>query len=648
MPLSQLQSWCWVFLCAVLLLPGSVLAGGPILFDEATGTPLPWLEDHAVFHLETGALGALSNAEAVQIVREMFQVWADVPTARLTVQAGESLGKDITVEDVVFVDCGGFLALKFHCDAILRCISQGMQGCISPVAFDGDGSMFDLLFGPDSGVIGVSGILVSSIPGDPVPPFKIINSWTILNGDFVQEDSDTARQNLRGLVLHEAGHFLGLAHSSVNGDLARLSPIGGGIIGVLPADLSPTAQVLSPIDSLVTPPSDTKLPAGLSAMAQVLHPIDSLVTPSFDTVETMYPFLLADSTGVNTASTPEQDDRAAISALYPCTPETITAAKCSAELSATMGTITGRVFLQNGAPAQGVLVTARRVDDPTKSAVSQLSGATFAPRRCNAILDLNGDGVGDIRGLFGPCTMAGSRDECNLTNLGSVVNKPRPPICGFFVRGSSRASLARPIPADEENLFVLQGLAPGEYMVQASQVIAGRFASPVRSSFTPAPVIRSDDNTTFVFFPNPQTGEFYNGPATGCADPSSCGSESGNSLTDNPFAFTRIHIKAGETVNNINLTLNTGIRLGDVESDPGFDFCGLGDVNGDKRVDTQDIQTVLNALESTSGKADINQDGIVSYMDVSIITDLVTHQNIITRAMGAPFPSPEAFPTTCP
>jgi hypothetical protein len=123
------------------------------------------------------------------------------------------------------------------------------------------------------------------------------------------------------------------------------------------------------------------------------------------------------------------------------------------------------------------------------------------------------------------------------------------------------------------------------------------------------------------------------------------------SSSDNPFAFTRILVAAGQTVEDVNIFLNTGDTFSNEDgspgppfSSPGFDYCGLGDVGGqngtgppDGVVDDNDIFTVLRAKLQfdTDGtlneRADINEDGAITFLDVDTITDIV--------AMPRPFSS---------
>jgi len=145
-----------------------------------------------------------------------------------------------------------------------------------------------------------------------------------------------------------------------------------------------------------------------------------------------------------------------------------------------------------------------------------------------------------------------------------------------------------------------------------------------------------------AFFPNPQAGEFYNGLQEGCgSNTAPCGNESGDA-SDNPFAFTRIEVPAGGGVDNVNIFLNTSTAVADILENPGFNFCELGDVDGNGDVerlrdvdgdgipDQGDILAVVQAKEAFDAgqpfnqRADLNEDGSVTFLDIDIITDIVT------------------------
>jgi len=431
---ATLGRWGAAFLLGLCVLTGSARAGGPIVFNEEDGQTFPWLGNRAVYVVETGNLGAIENAQATELVTQAFQSWVDVPTADLQVQNLDGIlpseilapfKQDIDFDAFFFsTECTvpgqGTSQLDIITCAVIICIAQGLVDCPSPMIFDEDGSITEAIFGVFSGVIGFSGPILFSTPGDPVEPFRILQAFTVLNGAFFDGDQPGEDREgtlfLEALMVHEFGHFLGLGHSDVNGDIALLNPA---------------------VEEVGT--------TGIGQRA-ILGPVDALAAVRADDVETMYPILIREADGFSPQNDLERDDKVALSTLYPN----------EAALSTT-GTISGNVFIpcttEEGAPgqcitgsiptpdggranrAQGVLVIARRIDenspdDVLKEAASQFTGNTFAPLRCT---DPFGLGF-----LFGECStpsffIEDSEEECGQT----LSNFGLPTTCGFFSLGLS-------------------------------------------------------------------------------------------------------------------------------------------------------------------------------------------------------------------
>lgn len=558
-------------LFCLLSLLGAVsapFAGGPIVYDESTGEPFRWLESRGLFHMETGPLGAISNATAVEAVREGFKRWTDIPTAAVTFADGGSLGIDVTGED--FVD------LQILFDFFNDCVAREGIDCTSPVIFDNDGSITALLFGEDAGVVAFAGPFVATI----APPFLILEAEAVFNGIFFDSDPsnsfgrDFSQENFLGPLVHEFGHFAGISHSKVNGDRVFFDPV---------APVNPIGNI------------------GIQKPT-LFAPIDNLIRNSIDSLETMYPFT-APEVGV-AISTPAKNDIVALSSLYPSDDFFVPSSSPlainlpSTEGNFQTGAVSGRVLFQDGSPAQGANVVARNVEDPLNDAVSQLSGAFFAPRRCS-----NGQSIGDLCDTDAQCQESFDPNS----------------VCGFVSSFGGAFGRLTPGPAELEGFYILTGLTPGaRYIIGISQAARGSFSSPVLANPSPSsPLVPIPRLLSFVF-PNPPTGEFFNGE-----------NESGDPLTDNPFAATPMLVQAGTAVENVDIIFNSGNTSADLAVDPGFDFCGLADVNGDSRVNLADITTVVAALGAKAGeqafssKADINDDGVVSFFDLDVITDMV-------------------------
>ncbi|MGH7963523.1 MAG: hypothetical protein ACRERD_17155, partial [Candidatus Binatia bacterium] len=233
MQVRQVGRWGRAALLGLLMSTGSATAGGPIVFNEADGRTFPWRDNRAVYVVETGRLGAIENPQAAALVAQAFQRWTNVPTANLRVENLEGIllaealapfRKDITVEDFALVTCAvpelgePFPVQRILCEAITACIAQGGVNCPSPIILDEDGSITAAFIGEENpGTLGFSGPLFLSPPDDPVQPFRTLQAFTVLNGDFFDadlqnsfgSDDPTGTLFLEAVMVHEFGHFLG-------------------------------------------------------------------------------------------------------------------------------------------------------------------------------------------------------------------------------------------------------------------------------------------------------------------------------------------------------------------------------------------------------------------------------------------------------
>ncbi len=244
-----------------------VQAGGPIHLISP-GVAYVWggSPPAAPITPDTGALGILNSARALSNLLAAAAAWKDIPSSSITLpDAGAE-------NSITGPEGSGDFAVSNFMDFIQRCNSS-LPG-MNPMIFDnddtdpnGNGDIFDAL-GLSSGVLGFAG-------PDCISATTILEGSAVFNGPAVRADDPTG-VNFRGVMTHELGHFLNLAHSVVNGQALFF----GG--------------------------SDSLFPDGTPLVPQTAD------------VETMYPFvdISQGGTGIG-SSTPHQDDIAIASTLYP-------------------------------------------------------------------------------------------------------------------------------------------------------------------------------------------------------------------------------------------------------------------------------------------------------------------------------------------
>lgn len=306
-------------IAVLFALVGRADAGGPLLV-RSPGVPFTWAANGVLipFNPDQGGLGPLDNAGAVAQTTAAFAAWAAIPSAAAThVNAGQ-------------------LAIDVDETNFLPFLQPAAPDGLSAIVYDADGAIFDLLFGPDSGVLGFAGPeWLNETTG------TIVEGVAFMNGGSLVGPGAFPVAEFLSVQVHEFGHYQNLAHTVVNGQAAGFGDATGP----------------SPFDTFARP-------------------------ATFATrIETMYPFLFVNGG----QATPHADDIAIFSTLYP-----------EPGFSASTGTITGRILAPNGTtPVTGVNVIARNVLNPYDDAVSAISsdftevftsGAPFA-------------GVYTIRGL---------------------------------------------------------------------------------------------------------------------------------------------------------------------------------------------------------------------------------------------------------
>lgn len=317
---------------------GAAVAGGPlwVVPNGTTVTPAKWKSpvqvytdvgpvslgcdrDPDTFQCIPDASGSetyplITQQQGETLVKETLAQWNGVPTSNFTAQWAGRLPADVTGASMGSI------------------IGQWNGGGIQ-VIFDADGSVINEFVGGDGyGILGIASPEYLAADGT-----TIVEGWVIVGGAWLETRNPAA---ISGVVTHEFGHAINLAHSQTNGHYALANPkrTWDGLPGYEQAGPDQCGSTLAPY-------------------------------PTAAQIETMYPLInpYEQSYGYNSpqmATVNVADDMASLSSLYP-----------EPGYSTATGTIRGRVVATDGESAlTGLNVIARRVDSPLDGAISRISG----------------------------------------------------------------------------------------------------------------------------------------------------------------------------------------------------------------------------------------------------------------------------------
>ena len=306
---------------ALSAMTGPVLAGGPLVITPTPEglKPARW-EGTVKVYTDLGTLGVVDNALANQLVRNALQQWSSVPTSSFR---AEVVG---TVADIGLGDITGANAASI--------IGVDNGGGIQ-VIYDADGTVLCDFLGACFGVLGIATPEFLESEGST----RIVEGWAIITAQGEGVEEVVTGGPLAGVITHEFGHAIGLAHTQTNGLYFRNQPIE--MWGV---------------------PAGTEK-AGPDQCASTIT-----TYPTTEQVETMFPFIdpyptspTYNSPGMATVNI--ADDKSALSWLYPVR-----------NYRQKTGTISGRVVAKDGVTQiTGINVIVRNVANPF-DAISRISG----------------------------------------------------------------------------------------------------------------------------------------------------------------------------------------------------------------------------------------------------------------------------------
>jgi hypothetical protein len=341
-----------VFFFALLSRAGGPkqVAGTTYFESTMTGQPLTWPQGLITYYTDQGDLSPiLPNASANSFVANAFSQWTSVPTAAVAAASGGQLAEDVNGTNVT-VNSDGTISMPAD-------IQPSATGTPVGVVYDYDGSVTDALLG--SGAGGPSQCFTNAVYGGDDnygPSATYQHALVVINGQCALQSSQLVDLEYR--LVRVLGTVFGVGWSQVNSNVLTGTP----------------------------PPT-----AGDFAGFPVMHYVDPL---SCVPITNCYanPYQLA------------MDDIAALSRLYPVTPQNQSNFPSAQVFSAVTARVHGTVWFTDAAgsgtqPMQGVNVVARWINPATglpsrQYAASSVSGFLFTGNAGNPITGFN-DALGD-------------------------------------------------------------------------------------------------------------------------------------------------------------------------------------------------------------------------------------------------------------
>ena len=336
---------------------GPKYVAGVTFFDSSmTGQPLTWSQGQITYFTDQGDLSPiLANSDANTLVANAFSAWTAVPTAAVAATSGGQLAEDVNGVNVIRNPDG---TITMPSD-----IQPSANGTPVGVVYDSDGTVTDALLGSGA--------------GDP--------SQCFFNAAYGGVDNFAAAASYQHALIVINGQCA-LESSQLVDVQYRLQRVIGNVLGVAWSQLN--------LNVITGAPAPT--PDELAGFPFMHYSDPTACVP----ITRCYPNPLQLT----------MDDVAAVSRLYPVTPQNQANFPNSQVFSSTTASIHGSVWFTDSSgnrtqPMQGVNVVARWINPATglpsgQFGASSVSGFLFTGNAGNPITGFD-DALGNPFSNFG-------------------------------------------------------------------------------------------------------------------------------------------------------------------------------------------------------------------------------------------------------